>query len=442
MAKPFQLRDYQIELAELGFSVLTELHIVYLCMEVRVGKTLTALQIAKLYGAKDVHFLTKIDAMPDIKKDYKDGKFSFNLTVINDESMHTISDVPCDLVIHDEHHRFAAFPKMGKQTKYFKEHYGHLPMIFLSGTPHPESYSQIFHQFHVSNNSPFDATNFYSYFKKNALLKTKIKKSSGFAATDYSMAPLSLEKFISALEFPPVVDKHISEYLINYNNQKIAEVLDIIGPYFIRFTQAQAGFTTKVNETILLVKMKPITYELCNRLKKTRVIDGGGQVILGDTAVKMQQKLHQMYSGSVKFESGDSFMFDNTKAEFIKKKFKGKRIGIFYKFKEELAALKTVFDLTTDVEAFNRLEYDVIAKQFLAGREGISLHTADLLVYYNIDFSAVTYWQSRDRLTTKERTENEVYWIFSEGGIEEKIYRSVCDKKNYTVQAFKKDYNF
>ena len=156
----------------------------------------------------------------------------------------------------------------------------------------------------------------------------------------------------------------------------------------------------------------------------------------------MQQKLHQMYSGTVKFENGESFMFDNSKAEFIKKYFKGKRIGIFYKFKEELNALKSVFNLTDNVEAFNNYEYDVIAKQFLSGREGISLSTADALVYYNIDFSAVTYFQSRDRLTTKDREVNDVYWIFAKGGIEEKIYATVCNKKNYTVQAFKKDYKF
>ena len=442
MANIPTLRDYQVELSQLGYEVLTDLHIVYLCMEVRTGKTLTALQIAKLYGAKNVLFLTKVDAMPSIQKDYDDFGFGFNLTVINDESMHTVTSGPYDLVIHDEHHRFAAFPKMGKHTKYFKENYSHLPMIFLSGTPHPESYSQLFHQFHVSDHSPFIATNFYSYFRKNEMLVTKIKKSGGFAASDWSMAPETLNKFIKSLEFPTPVEKHILQYLTNYNNEKIAEVLELTNPYFIRYTQQQAGFTTKVKETILTVTMSDTTYKLCHKLQKTRVIDGGGQTILGDTAVKMQQKLHQMYSGTVKFENGESFMFDNSKAEFIKKYFKGKRIGIFYKFKEELNALKSVFNLTDNVEAFNNYEYDVIAKQFLSGREGISLSTADALVYYNIDFSAVTYFQSRDRLTTKDRKVNDVYWIFAKGGIEEKIYATVCNKKNYTVQAFKKDYKF
>ena len=62
------------------------------------------------------------------------------------------------------------------------------------------------------------------------------------------------------------------------------------------------------------------------------------------------------------------------------------------------------------------------------------------LVYYNIDFSALSYWQSRDRLTTMDRLSNDIYWIFSEGGIEDKIYKAVSNKKNYTLNVFKKDY--
>lgn len=408
-SKVFQLRPYQIKLSKKGYKILSKLNIVYLCMEVRTGKTLTSLEISRLYGAKNVLFLTKKKGIKSIEEDYKNFGYKFKLTVINDESLHLIEDDSFDLIIRDEHHRSGSYPKMGKFTKMIKENYSHLPMIFLSGTPHAEGYSQIFHQFHVSDSSPFSQyKNFYRWCDDYVEV-TQI--NLGYAiVNDYSKA----------------------------NYEMIRKATD---PYFIRFTQKKAGFSTKVNETVLYCKMKDITYELCNRLKRDRVIDGE-EVILADTAVKLQQKLHQMYSGTVKFESGSSFMFDNSKAIFIKKKFKGQRIGVFYKFVEELNALKSVFTLTQDVETFNSYEFDVIALQFLSGREAISLKTADSLVYFNIDFSAITYFQSKDRMATKERKENDVYWIFSRGGIEEKIYKTVCEKKDYTVKAFKKDYGF
>ena len=72
-------------------------------------------------------------------------------------------------------------------------------------------------------------------------------------------------------------------------------------------------------------------------------------------------------------------------------------------------------------------------------REGISLKSAKCLVYLNIDFSAITYFQSKDRMSTIDRVDNEVFWVFAENGIEDKIYKSVMNKKNYTLNLFKKN---
>jgi hypothetical protein len=76
----------------------------------------------------------------------------------------------------------------------------------------------------------------------------------------------------------------------------------------------------------------------------------------------------------------------------------------------------------------------------VSGREGISLKNADYLVFYNIDFSATSYWQARDRLSSLKRLSNKIYWIFSKEGIEDKIYKTIKSKKKYTLNIFKKDY--
>jgi hypothetical protein len=58
-------------------------------------------------------------------------------------------------------------------------------------------------------------------------------------------------------------------------------------------------------------------------------------------------------------------------------------------------------------------------------------------VCYNIDFSAVTYFQVRARLQSKDRVDPaKVHWIFAKDGIEERIYKAVCNKKNYTTSYF------
>ena len=92
--------------------------------------------------------------------------------------------------------------------------------------------------------------------------------------------------------------------------------------------------------------------------------------------------------------------------------------------------------MTSDLSVFEDTDKS-IALQIVSGREGISLRHAKYLVYYNIDFSATSYWQSKDRMTTKDRLENQVYWIFSKGGIEKDIYKAVTKKKDYTISHFK-----
>jgi hypothetical protein len=60
----------------------------------------------------------------------------------------------------------------------------------------------------------------------------------------------------------------------------------------------------------------------------------------------------------------------------------------------------------------------------------------------NIDFSAVSYMQSINRLQSKDReTPAEIHWIFSDLGIESKIYQTVKEKqRNYTSALFLKDF--
>ena len=400
------LRDYQIEIANKGVEILTNHNLVYLAMEVRTGKTITSLEIAKLYGAKNVLFLTKKKAIKSILSDYNKFGYTFNINVINNESLH-LDTGNYDLLISDEHHRCGTYPKPNKVTKLIKQRFAKLPMIFLSGTPHPESFSQIYHQFWISAYSPFYQWN--TFYKFASVFVNITQKNFGYAkVNDYS----------------------------DCNYDKIKPFMEHL---FITYTQQQAGFTTEVKENILRVKMSDYTYSLIERLKKDKVIQGKNEVILADTSVKLLSKLHQLYSGTVKFESGETMVIDNSKAIYIKNKFKDK-IAIFYKFKAEYYALKTIYgnELTEDLNEFNTTNKS-IALQIVSGREGISLSNAKYLVYYNIDFSSLSYWQSRDRLTTMNRLTNDIYWIFSENGIEDKIYKAVSNKKNYTLKIFEND---
>jgi hypothetical protein len=405
-----KLRDYQIRIANDGAEMIQRKKIVCLFMEVRTGKSLTALEICKLSSATKVLFITKIKAFSSIQYDYDTFGYKFDLTIINRESLHKIDSNDFDVIIIDEVHGYTSYPKPSKYAKDIKQRFGNIPMIMLSGTPTPESYSQYYHLFWLSNHSPFkEYTNFYKW--ANEFVNIKLKHLGYAQVKDYSEA-----------------DKKKFWHMIRY--------------YILTYTQAEAGFTTTVNEMVLECEMKPITYKIIEKLHKDLVVTSSdGKLILGDTGVKLQQKTHQLFSGTIKFEDGSTRVIDDTKACFIKHKFAEFKIGIFYKFIAELEMLKSVLKdkLTTDLDEFNNTD-KWIALQIVSGREGISLKMADHLVFFNIDFSAVSYFQAKDRMTTMDRKENTIFWIFAKNGIESKIYKTVQNKKDYTNETFKRHF--
>jgi hypothetical protein len=406
------LRDYQEDISKKADKILKEKGYVYLNLQVRVGKTLIALETCRLFGAKKILFITKIKAFSSIQNDHDNFGYEFDLTIINKESIHKIEDNDFDVIICDEAHGlFGTYPKPNKFTKIYKKRFNSIPSILLSGTMCPEGYSQTFHQFWINKFAPFSKyVNFYKW--ANEYVKVKVKHLGYGTINDYSDADFD-------------------------------KIMSVIKPYIITFTQEQAKFTTSVNETILEVEMKPITYAIIKKLHKDLVVTSStsGKTILADTSVKLQQKTHQLFSGTIKYEDGTSQVIDDTKALFIADRFKDNKIAILYNFVAELDMLKSVLGdkLTTSLEEFNNSDKWYVG-QIVSSREGISLSAADYLVFINLQFSAVSFWQSRDRLSSLGRDNNQVFWIFAKNGIENSIYKTVLDKRDYTLNLFKKDF--
>ncbi len=407
-----EFRDYQEQIIQEGVEILEKSQLLYLSMEVRTGKTLTALGICEKLDVDDVLFITKKKAISTITADSDKLCPSYSLFVINYESLHKLPNIRWDVIICDEAHSMGAFPKPSNRAKAVRDliQRNDPSLILMSGTPTPESFSQMYHQVYAAFNNPFEKyKNFYRF--ADDYVNVKQLKISGRLMNDYKTGK--------------------------------QEILTAMKPHTISYSQKEAGFVSKIEEEVLTVKMGDNTYSLANRLRRDLVVEGKEEVLLADTPVKLMMKLHQIYSGTVKFESGKSMTLDTTKGDLIKAYFTGRKIGIFYKFKQELAVLKEVFgdELTTELSVFEDTDKN-IALQIVSGREGISLRQADCLVYMNIDFSATSYWQSRDRMTTKERVKNDIYWVFSEGGIEQDIYKAVSKKKDYTLKHFKRDIGY
>lgn len=411
------LFDYQDSIAAQGVEILRLHKILYLSMQVRTGKTKTALSVADRYGARAVLFLTKKKAIEDIEKQARELDITFRFWVFNYEQAANIIG-EFDLVICDEAHGLGQFPKMAERVKLLKSICAGKPIIYLSGTPTPESYSQLYHQFCISSFSPF--AQYASFYKW-------------------------------AAEFVAVRKKFYYNREINdYSNADWNKMEPLVKHLFISYTQEEAGFKQMIQEEVLLVQMKPTTYGLANILLKHRIHTGkGGELVLADTSVKLQGKLHQIFSGTVILDNEErrGMVFDSSKIDFIMDHFKGQKIAVYYVYKAEKVMIewhvkKYGLNITEDPAIFNSTDHaTVFFSQIKAGREGINLSAADAIVLINIEYSSVSYQQVRARLQLKDRERAaKVFWVFAHGGIEHKIYERVKLKQDYTLQHFKKDF--
>lgn len=401
------LWDYQVELVEKAMPIMQEKHIIYLALEMRVGKTLISLELARRIGAKNVLFVTKKKAMQSIRKDFVKGGFEYNITIVNFEQLHKVFG-KFDVVIVDEAHLLGAFPKPSLRTKRLRKIVGDAYLILLSGTPTPESYSQIFHQFWISKYSPFPHSNFYRW------------------AEDYVDI---YEIFL------------YGQRVRKYDRAKQEKIEKVIRDYFVTFTRAQAGFSVvSAKEFVHRIRISPYIHEIALRIAKSGFVEIGDDIVIADTSAKKMWKLHQLYSGTIILDDGRRKILDISKAKYIWKRFSDRAFVVYYKYRAELEVLQQVFPLWT--EDVSRFSSGVpLLVQIQSGSMGLDFSRADAVVFFNIDFSATNYWQARARLFHRERKSDcEIHWIFAQGGIEDRIFDVVRRKRDYTVSYFRRDY--
>lgn len=412
-----ELRSYQKEVLDKAITIIEREGLVYLALEMRTGKTLISLKIAEKIGAGKVLFLTKKKILQTVKDQAEASgvEAKFTLVVKNYESVHRVKDRDFDVVILDEAHELGQFPKPnGKQKavrQLVKEMKTVPAFIFLSGTPNPESYSQLYHQFWVTGKGPFTRyKNFYGW--AGDYVKVYQRAFNGYLTNDYRYA----------------------------NEGKVRLAVD---PLMITLTQEEAGFENfEIEENIVRVPMPDIIPMIIRALKTNGYWrSGNGREIVCDTPVKLLQKVHQLCSGTVIFESGERRVMSDFKAKAIAERHKGRKIAIYYVYQAEAEALRRHFpNIVETPEEFEASEDAVFISQIKSGAMGISLRSAECLVFMNIHYSASLYFQARARLGGKEReTEQRIEWVFAENGIEDRIMRAVSNKKNYTADYFRRD---
>lgn len=176
------------------------------------------------------------------------------------------------------------------------------------------------------------------------------------------------------------------------------------------------------------------------KFKKTSIIKYNGRDLVGDTTLTKMLYLRMLCNNKDKIQAFKDLL-NSTEDRLI----------VFYNFVSELSALLEAIEdrpisivngETKDLEAYEKSENSVIFIQYTAGAMGLNLQKANKIVYYAPPLSSEIFEQSKKR-THRIGQEKTCYYykLICRGSIEEKIYRTLEMRKNYTERLFEEDEN-
>ena len=177
---------------------------------------------------------------------------------------------------------------------------------------------------------------------------------------------------------------------------------------------------------------------------KNRIVDIDGTMLVGDTS--LTKMLYQrMLCGQYNQNKLDAFEDLIASTE--------DRIIVFYNFTEELARLKKIAEQYNkpisevngsikNLENYEDFDNSITFVQYAAGSMGLNLQLANKLIYFTPPLSSEFYEQSKKRIHRIGQNKSCFYYnLVCKGSIEEKIYRVLAMRKDYTEALFEEEEN-
>ena len=402
-----ELYDHQKTIAKEAYGILQEYAMVYLAMEERTGKSLTAIHTAELSACTNVLIITKKKALKgwnDTFSQYKTNGTEF--TVINYHGIHkavtsktgkrvyklNIDPKSYDLIILDEAHNYlSTYPKPGAIWKSVKKVTKGKPIIYLSATPNAQGYQLLFNQLALSDWSPFNKyANFYKWFADYGI-PSMVRTSYGLQET-YKKCKESVWSSCSHL--------------------------------FITYTRQELGFEHEPTDVVHYFELDDKTRGLYNSCITDEMFEHESYVFPLDSSMKLRTTLHMIEGGVAK--DGDDYrvLLNKEKVHAILDDFgDDERNVIMYHYKAELIKLSAIFKYTTLLQGTSYAE-------------GVDLSMFDNLIIYSQDFSTARHNQRRARQANmKRQDEIKVHYYLVKEGLSEQVYKAVSINKTNFIDS-------
>ena len=144
-----KLREYQKSASRKLARLCQIKKCAYLSGECRTGKTMVALSVVRNMALEKVLVITKKKAIPSIKSDVEKMNLEKVVSITNFEQLKNFKGTSWNMSIVDEAHSVGAFPKPSQRYQNILQ-LRYNSIILMSGTPSPESFSQLYHQWSLT----------------------------------------------------------------------------------------------------------------------------------------------------------------------------------------------------------------------------------------------------------------------------------------------------
>lgn len=176
--------------------------------------------------------------------------------------------------------------------------------------------------------------------------------------------------------------------------------------------------------------------------KKHKVVHIGDDTIIGDTtltAMLSERKLCGYYNKNKLVAFSDLLSSSN------------ERFIVFYNFNAELKEIEEICDSLDkptsivngeekDLKCFEEFENTVLIVQYQAGAMGLNLQMANKIVYFTPPLSSELFEQSKKRIHRIGQSKTCFYYkLITKKSIEEKIYKTLDMRKDYTERLFENE---
>lgn len=223
------------------------------------------------------------------------------------------------------------------------------------------------------------------------------------------------------------------------NVDRLKRKMRAYGCHFLK-TEDCINLPDQIDQTIKV----PVTTEY-KVFKKNRIVTINDTELIGDTVLTKllyERQLCGQYNQD-KFKAFQDLVESTSD-----------RLIVFYNFNAELEALKGICEALgrpislvngqgRDLLSYENINDSITLIQYQAGAYGLNLQKANRIIYYTPPLSSEMYEQSRKRIHRIGQSKTCFYYYLTcKESIEERIYKILAMRKDYTDELFKKEEDY